>query len=190
MCLYESIREPGLREILRFWLERRPGGGVPKRSSIGPAAIPPHLLPHLFLYAREMDGRFRCKLIGTELVRIFGGDQTGRRLDELLPPAVARQRARLFQQALDTGRPICYRGLAITISGDQRRYERILLPVTSSGPAADQVFGMARYGPVETPLAPEIAERAYATPTQIFFAAKQDLELAAAVEPAEAGTVL
>ena len=188
MSLYEFIREPGIREILRFWLERRPGGGVPTRRSIDPAGIPPHLLPHLFLYAREQDGRFCCRLIGTELVRVFGGNETGRCLDELLPPAVARQRARLFRQTLDTGRPIYYRGLAVMPGGKQRRYGRILLPVGSRGGAADQVFGMARYGPAEAPLPADIAQRAYATPTQIVFAAEQDLVPVRADEPLEADT--
>ena len=178
MPFLNSIRESEIREIFLYWLKRRPSGGVPARGSIDPADIPPKYLPHLFLYAREKDGRFRCRLSGTGIGRALGDDVTGLCLEEYLPATVARQRTRMLQQVLDSALPAYYRGLVVTPSGEQRRYGRILLPVASSGQAADQIFGMALFGPKEKPAPPAIADRAYENPAQIIHAVERDLEIA------------
>lgn len=185
MPFLDSIRESEIREVFLYWLKRRPTGGVPARADIDPADIPPRYLPHLFLYVRETDGRFRCRLIGTEIAQVFGSDATGRCLDEFLPATVARQRTRLFQEVLDRGLPAYLRGLAVTRSGGQRRYGRILLPVASSGSDADQIFGMALFGPEEKPMPPPIAGSAFANPAQIIHAGESDLEIAEVDDAAE-----
>ena len=149
MAFTKKIREREIREIFQYWLERRPPNGVPDRDSIDPRTIPYKYLPSLFLYEAEPEGRFRCKLIGTDITRILGKDETGQYLDEMLDPAVAKERSELFKQAVASGRPVYYRYRAVTARGDQRLFARILLPVSSAGGKADQVFGMVRYGPVE-----------------------------------------
>lgn len=176
MSFFESIREPELREIFRFWLERRRDAGVPAWHSITPADISPKLLPNLFLYAREKNGRFCCKLIGTEVGRVFGGRQTGRCLDEILPPKVAQHRAGLFQRVLDTARPVYFRGHAVTQPGQIRQYSRLLLPLASSDRAVDLVFGMALFGPPEWQAPSMDVEKMCTIPAQILFAAEQDLD--------------
>lgn len=149
MAFANKIREKEIREIFRYWLDRRQGGGVPQRSSIDPNTIPHKHLPNLFLYQREPEGRFRCKLIGTEIVRVLGKDETGRYLDEMLDPSVDRETANLFEQTSTSGRPVYYRHRAVTARGEQRLFSRILLPVSSGRGGIDQIFGMMQYGPAE-----------------------------------------
>lgn len=149
MAFTKKIREREIREIFEYWLKRRPHGGVPDRDSIDPRTIPHKYLPSLFLYEAEPEGRFRCKLIGTDITHILGKDETGQYLDEMLDPAVAKERSELFKQTVASGRPIYYRYRAVTARGDQRLFARILLPVSSAGDKANHVFGMVRYGPVE-----------------------------------------
>lgn len=149
MAFTKKIHEQEIREIFQYWLERRPPNGVPDRGSIDPKTIPYKYLPSLFLYEAEPEGRFRCKLIGTDITSILGKDETGQYLDETLDLAVAEERLELFKQAVASGRPVYYRYLALTARGDLRVFARILLPVSSAGGKTDQVFGMMRYGPVE-----------------------------------------
>lgn len=149
MAFTKKIREREIREIFQYWLERRPRGGVPDRGSIDPRTIPHKYLPSLFLYESEPGGRFRCKLIGTEIARVLGKDETGQYLDEMLDPAVAEERTNLFKQAVASGRPVYYRYRALTARGEQRLFSRILLPVSSGRGKVDQVFGMVRCGPAE-----------------------------------------
>jgi len=143
------IQEPEIREIFRYWLERRPPGGVPDWSSIDPRTIPHKYLPNLFLYEYVPEGRFRCKLIGTDLTRIFGRDETGRYLDEILDGTAATERLELFKQTVASGRPVYYRCRMTAARGERRTFSRILLPVSSGGGKIDQIFGMVRYGPAE-----------------------------------------
>lgn len=149
MTFTQKIHENEIREIFQYWLERRPQGGVPDRDSIDPTTIPHKYLPDLFHYERDTRGRFRCKLTGTDLVRMLGKDETGRYLDESLDPKIAGEWLNLFTQAVDTGRPVYYRYRATTARGAQHLFSRILLPISSGGDQVDQVFGMVRYGPVE-----------------------------------------
>lgn len=149
LAFTKKIHEREIRDIFQYWLERRPPNGVPDRGSIDPRTIPYKYLPSLFLYEAEPEGRFRCKLIGTDITRILGKDETGQYLDETLDLAVAKERSKLFKQAVASGRPVYYRYLALTARGDQRLFARILLPVSSAGGKANQIFGMMRYGPVE-----------------------------------------
>ena len=122
---------------------------MPDRSSINPGAIPYRYLPNLFLYEREPDGRFRCKLIGTNLERVLGRDDTGQHLDEALDPSFENGRSPLFEQAVATGRPVYYRYRAIVARGEWREFANILLPVSSGRGEVDHVFGMAWFGPTE-----------------------------------------
>lgn len=151
MAFTEKIREREIREIFRYWLERRPQGSVPDRGSIEPRTIPHGYLPSLFLYEYEPGGRFLCKLIGTDIARVLGKDETGQYLDEMLDPPIARERLALFKQTVATERPVYYRYHAIAGRGECRLFSRILLPVSSGRGKVDQIFGMVRYGPMENP---------------------------------------
>jgi hypothetical protein len=149
LAFTNRIREQEIREIFLYWLERRPPDGVPDRGSIDPNSIPYKHLPNLFLYELEQEGRFLCKLIGTEIARVMGKDETGRYLDEILEPVVAREKSKLFTHAVTSGRPIYYRHRALTARGECRLFSRILLPVSSGHGRIDQIFGMVQYGPIE-----------------------------------------
>ena len=187
MDFLEAIREPEMRELFMFWLRQRPEHGVPTRKDIDPSRIPVRQLPYLFLYERQRDGRFQCKLMGTALAKIFSQDATGKYLDELLPPLMVEQRVEIFTRVLETEMPAYYRGPVVLRTGSQRRFARILLPLSSRKSVADQVFGMTRFGPVDRHVPQRIAEKARNEPTQVVSATKEDLAAAAAI-PAGGGS--
>ena len=187
MDFLEAIREPEIRELFLFWLRRRPGHGVPTRKDIDPSRIPAPHLPYLFLYQRRRDGRLQCKLIGTALTKVFGQDATGKYLDEILPASVAQDRLEMYARVLDSEMPIYYRGPVVLASRHQRRFARILLPLSSRKTVADQVFGMARFGPVDRQVPRRIAEKARNEPTHVVSATEEDLAAAAATIPAGGG---
>lgn len=179
----EAIRESEIRDIFLFWCRRRRGDRVPARSSIDPAQIPHRLLPNMFIYARQTDGRFLCRLAGTALTRTYGMDNTGRYLDEILPSEAAPPRRALYDRVLDTGLPAYIQGLEITRRGEQRKSARLLMPLASRGRRADQILGLARFGPRENPVPDHIALRALVNPRRILFATIEDLGATSAAVP-------
>lgn len=176
MTFLDKIREPELKEIFLYWLGKRSGRAVPLRNDIGPAGIDPRHLPNLFMYRREAGGRFRCILVGTEIVKVFHRDETGQYLDEIVPPHSRNGRLKLFARCVDSERPVYYRGPALIHTRERRRLGRLLLPLSSSGEATDHVFGMALFGPVldSLPLGLPLPESE--EPTTIAVARDKDLQ--------------
>jgi len=148
LSFLDSIAETELRHIYLYWLERRQGRQIPRRGDIRPNEIDPQYLPSLFLYRREDNGRFRCLLVGTELVKIFQRDETGSYLDEILPPNLSASRLKLFARCVEERRPIYYAGPALMMMRERRRVGRLLLPLSSDGGKAEFVFGIATFGPI------------------------------------------
>lgn len=185
MSFADAIREPEIREILHFWRKCRKGESVPLRSAINPGHIPHRLLPYMFIYAKEKDGRYLRRLVGTALTRFYGRDDTGLYLEEILPPTAAAQRRELYDRVLETGLPAYIRGLMIMRTNEQRMCSRILLPLASRGAVADQILGLVRFGHRERPIPEAMALKALASPRQILFAAESDLDATTEVAGSE-----
>lgn len=150
----ERIQEEEIRAIFRYWLERCPPGGIPDWDSINPATIPYQYLPNLFLYQCDGSQRFRCKLVGTDLVRVLGRDETGRYLDETHDGPPATECHEIFAKAVQSALPVYYRYRGVAAHGQQRTFSRILLPVAAGRDRPAQIFGMMLYGPLEIGPAP------------------------------------
>jgi hypothetical protein len=144
----DEIKEPELRDTFLYWLGKRSRRTVPLRKDIGPADINPQYLPQLFMYRKEPGGRFRCILVGTEIVKIFQRDETGLYLDEILPAYSSKGRLRLFARCVEERRPVYYAGPALIPTRDRRRVGRLLLPLSSDGEVADHIFGIVMFGPI------------------------------------------
>ncbi|HYC03120.1 MAG TPA: PAS domain-containing protein [Azospirillaceae bacterium] len=87
---FHTLRDPRLRRLLAHWLGLA-GGRVPSRDALDPLDIP-YALPICWLCDLMPDegfpqGRFRYRLAGDVIERIFGRSLRGVHLDELVPPA-------------------------------------------------------------------------------------------------------
>jgi hypothetical protein len=77
-----------MRDIYQYWQDIRGDRNMPSRADLIPENIV-RLLPHLTLVdVEEKTGRYKFRLIGTETVKTFGKDVTGKYLDEM--PEVER----------------------------------------------------------------------------------------------------
>lgn len=172
----DEIREPELKEVFLYWLGKRSGRAIPPRHDIGPAGINPNYLPHLFMYRREANGRFRCILVGTEIVNVFHRDETGRYLDEIMPAYSRNSRLKLFARCVDEVRPVYYRGPALIHTRERRRLGRLLLPLSSGSETADHIFGMVLFGPVLDSLPPGRPVPESEEPAAIAVASDEDMQ--------------
>lgn len=100
-----SIADPGLAGLYDLWLDLcRELGRLPNRQEIDPLDLPAGVLPAMLVLEREASGRFRCRLAGTLLTQMHGYEPTGRYLDEVMPPAAAAFRRRMYERVLQERR--------------------------------------------------------------------------------------
>ncbi len=138
----DALRGTPLEACLNFWRGQRHDGRVPLKSAMDPVEMPRRILPNLFIYQQMADGRFRCRLAGTEICRVFQQNPTGLYLDELVVPGAVSSRQRLFTQVLEQELPVVYGGRLMHSPESFVRFRRLLLPISATGERADHVFGM------------------------------------------------
>jgi hypothetical protein len=174
----DVLRGTALEECLNFWRDRRQANDVPLKAAIDPVEMPRHILSNLFIYQQMADGRFRCRLAGTEICRVFGHNPTGLYLDDLVVPSAAPSRQRLFSRVLERRTPVVYGGRLVHSEHSWVRFRRLLLPVSANGERPDHVFGMVIFSDFEKlgdgarPPRDSLPElEAWATPAELDFVA-------------------
>lgn len=136
------VPELPLRDLYLHWrLCSADGRTVPGRAAMDMLALPGVVLPHAFIYEREADGRFRCRLAGTRFAEELGYEPTGQYLDTRLDTRPGRRRIELFEECLDVPRALYYRARLGVIGHDHRESGRLLLPVAGGDGATRFVFG-------------------------------------------------
>jgi hypothetical protein len=140
---------PRLAELARHWQGLRPpglgrGSLLPGRPHIDPAAMP-RLMPAIFFAdgEREPRLRFRIRLIGTRLARLFARDPTRRYADEIMPGVDESPLGTALRAVVESGLPNHGGGPVTLIPGKEHlKIERLLLPLADDGRTVDMVLGM------------------------------------------------
>src|SRR5262245_35504214 len=78
-----AISDPRLLTGLEYWQAKAGAGGIMRRADLDPVEIP-QLLPHAMLVEVLACGRYRYRLIGTEIARAQGINATGCYVDEVV----------------------------------------------------------------------------------------------------------
>jgi hypothetical protein len=144
--------DPVLGGALAYWKDMRGHRRMPARRDFDPTAVP-MLLPHLQLID-IVDGRFRYRLVGTELVEMFGRDYTGQFPDELFPGPRGRMICDVFSAVLKARQPMFLRNCYITTKNLDLVANRLYLPLSEDDEAVNMILGALTFdfGTVE-PLA-------------------------------------
>jgi len=140
---------PRLAELARHWQRLRPIGPertslLPGRPHIDPAAMP-KLMPAIFFTDVERGSRlrFRIRLIGTRLARLFARDPTRRYADEVMPGIDDSPLGIALRAVVESGLPNHGGGPVTLIPGKEYlKIERLLLPLADDGRSVDMVLGM------------------------------------------------
>jgi hypothetical protein len=140
------IRSRLVHELHDYWDAKRAGRAMPRKSDIDPSEIKP-LLPYVLLGEFAADPvRLRYRLVGTEVVTVYGVDFTGRWLDELdfgeqLTGGWPEQYRRVF----DSGRPVYGSARLLATSGMEMTYEFGLFPLSQDGAAPTHCLDVNDY---------------------------------------------
>lgn len=133
----------GEAELLAYWQSKHDGQMVPPREAIDPNDVR-NRLPHLQLYQRMADGRFRCRLSGTAITSIIGFDPTGKYTEEL--PLRAGWRGSLFERVTAAARPVYYRARVTFPGQDWRTIRRLMVPLRYLGDEVNMILSHVESG--------------------------------------------
>jgi len=125
--------EPILIAVYRYWDGKRNGRRMPDRQDFDPTELPAMVLPHLSLIEITEEGRLKLRLVGTEIVRQHGRDNTGRFADEYLKGEYLAYLQGLYLQLHEMGCPI-YAESRFRHPENQVDTVRLILPMSWGGP--------------------------------------------------------
>jgi hypothetical protein len=131
-----QIGDPRLVELYNYWNERRGERFAPRRGDIHPTDIP-RLLPYLLLTDILPGPRYRYRLVGTEVERVFGTPMTGRSIDELMRGEYLDFIAGLYRTIVSCRAPVYSEN---TYANEAFRTHRLMLPLSEDGETVTMVL--------------------------------------------------
>lgn len=138
--MLEPKNEP-LKRLLAYWAEKKGDRVAPTRAEIDPAEIKA-ILPYVGIVSVERPQlRFRYRLAGTEIIKGYGLELTGRCLDEMDLNNHQSEITREYTRAAENGEPSCSTWQYARKDGRTVRYERLVLPLSSDGKQIDMLLG-------------------------------------------------
>jgi hypothetical protein len=122
--------DPILLSLFRYWDARRTGRLMPERRDIDALGMDPAALPFVALAEYVDEGRrIRYRLVGTEIVRRFDLDFTGRHTDEFLAGSYLAFINGLYRQMREHRAPVYSESVFRWDVAGHRSTRRIFLPL-------------------------------------------------------------
>jgi hypothetical protein len=131
-ALAEQIKEPCLRRLYEYWLERKGDRRFPARRDLDPLDFPYALGSIMLLDVLRDPLRFRVRLHGTELVKRDTRDFTGKFFDDMPMTEFHRIAVERCQRLVTTADPAVFH-LDRVLDNRLRRYEALWLPLSDDG---------------------------------------------------------
>lgn len=116
---------------------------MPARRDFDPSEVPT-LLPHVQL-VDLVDGRYRYRLVGTELVRAFGRDYTGQFPDDMFPGPRGRMICEVFGRVWGARQPMFLRSKYITTRNLDLLANRLYLPLSDDDREVNMLLGAVTF---------------------------------------------
>lgn len=140
-------RAPQMRALLDYWNRKRAGRPFILWSDLRPSEILP-LLPVIFVLDIEnRPRRYRIRLMGSGIVKRFGGEFTGRYMDELDFGSATAQVLADYDQVADRVTPHHAFSEYTRQGGGRMEAERLALPMSTDGRAVDRILGAVLHTP-------------------------------------------
>ncbi len=136
-----EVCDPRITALWHYWEGLRGRRAMPSRADLDPADVR-RLLPNLFLVdvgATAEDLRWR--LMGTEVVRLFGRELTGQAVGAGMGPTAGRLMRARFAFVARTARPAHATGTMQAERNAHAPFERLLLPLSADGVRVDMLVG-------------------------------------------------
>jgi len=136
-----QIPEPQIKEIYSLWKAQYHGNLPPFRSEFKIQSMPHHMWANLYFYNYTDDKRFYCVHNGTAIVQYFRVENTGHYLDDFITPETAKSIVPLYQEVIDRGQALYYRGDLQYSDNGFYVFSRILLPIRDKSGEVRHITG-------------------------------------------------
>ncbi len=139
--MIESIKSRSLRHLLQHYLDARGDKRMPSRRDLDPARLGP-VLPIIWLSEYEAAAdTFRYRLAGEEVNEVFGGSVAGRLLSDFVTGDRFQATNENFLKVLRDEAALLTSGPIYRCTDRIAMGERLVLPLSSDGVAADGLLG-------------------------------------------------
>ena len=139
----EQLGHPAIGAFYDYWTALPREQGLPGRSHIDPQAIPSLLQWLMLVDVEELipKARFRYRLAGTGVVRLFGREFTGLTNREAFPQHATRLTAD-FLDVVNRREPVYHRTMVPMPGREFRNIERLLCPLAEDGQTVNMLVGV------------------------------------------------
>ena len=136
-----AIEAGGLKAFFAYWTARAGDRIAPMRADIQPRDMAA-LLPHVHLYDVFDAGKsFRIRLLGTAIVAVLGGDQTGRTLSDSDTDLPARRAIAIMRRIVGDKIPLIVTASRVASTKPiVQSVEALWTPLSEDGANVSQIF--------------------------------------------------
>jgi hypothetical protein len=142
---FAHVKDERLRRLLQHWLERRGASVAPKRAAIDPTAIGPILSSVWLCDYEPADQRFRMRLAGEEINRLYGRNVTQCHFEEIIEPTLLPAVLRRYRRVVAEPAVLHCGGHIYLASNRSEVGERLVLPLSDDSGAIMHVIGASVY---------------------------------------------
>jgi hypothetical protein len=138
----DAVRSVCQRWLLKCWTHMRGRQAVPAWQQLPLEDLARQLDTLMFLdvIGNGAEPRFRIRFLGKRVALSYGGDFTGRFLDEAIPPAWRENAMITYRKTVTAQRPVYNAVDTRDRNGTRVRLERLMLPFTANSGAVDRVL--------------------------------------------------
>jgi hypothetical protein len=137
----EKLAAPPLRELHRYWDQRRAGRSMPARADIDIALIPT-LLQYVFLVDVLDGGRdFRFRLAGTHFRDVTEQEVTGQHVAEAFPEQFGAEVRQVWTKVIEEKRPVRGRGNLWIPGREHVKWEGVAMPLGEDDEIVNMLLG-------------------------------------------------
>jgi len=142
---FAHVKDERLRRLLRHWLECRGERLAPPRAAIDPTAIGPILSSVWMCDYEPADRRFRMRLAGEDINRLYGRNVTQCYFEEIIEPALFSDVMQRYRRVVEEPSIMHCGGHIYLASNRSEIGERLVLPLADDSGAIRHVIGASVY---------------------------------------------
>lgn len=142
-----AFSDDSYSRLLDLWRSKAKDGKMPRRSDFSPRDLK-DVLRNIVMFERVENhpSRYRWRLIGTNLTQM-AGDNTGKLIEETIPPEHLPRWVDCFDMILDGGQPMRFLGRVHLKGREYLDAENLYVPLANDVDEPTFTMALCRYTP-------------------------------------------